>query len=113
MGVESALEITTGKTVSNVYEVAKHPKGKYHGWLKEQQKLPVYLLEKAIRSFEKLILEHESWLQDPTRKVPGFYQLPIGQQQHLLEKHWPDDIQRHRYSIEILKGIIREKEYGE
>ena len=101
----SAPVITTGKTVSNVYEVAKQPKGKYHGWLKQQQKLPVYLLEKAIRSFEKLILEHESWLQDPTRKVPGFYQLPIGQQQHLLEKHWPDDISTFKVLQNILYNI--------
>ena len=74
--------------------------------------MPVHLLEKGVRSFEKQIADHESWLEDPTRKNPNFYQLPIGQQKHLLEKHWPDDIQRHRDSIEILKGVIQEKQYG-
>jgi hypothetical protein len=98
--------------VSDAYEIARAKDGKYHGWLKQQRNLPVHFLEKAIRSFEKLIMDHESWLEDPTRKIPHFYQLPMGQRQHLLEKHWPDDIQRHRDSIEILKGVIREKEHG-
>jgi len=56
---------------ANAYEVAKAG-GKYSGWLKQQRILPVHLLEKAIRSFEKLIAEHESWLEDPARKIPDF-----------------------------------------
>ena len=99
-------------TVSNTYEIAKAAGGKYHGWLKQQRALPIHLLEKAIRSFENLIADHQSWIEDPTRKTPNFYQLPIGQQKHLIEKHWPDDIQRHRDSIEILKGVIQEKKHG-
>jgi hypothetical protein len=100
----------TGVDVSNAYEEAKEANGKYHGWLKQQRNLPVHLLEKAIRSFEKRIAEHQLWIEDPARKNPDFYQLPIGQQKHLLEKHWPDDLQRHRDSIEILKGVTQEKQ---
>jgi hypothetical protein len=102
----------TGTTVSHAYEEAKATNGKYHGWLKQQRNLPVHLLEIAIRSFAKRVAEHQSWIEDPTRNIPDFYQLPIRQQKHLLERHWPDDIQRHRDSIEILKGVIREKQNG-
>lgn len=108
----SATATQAGVTVSDAYEVAKAANGKYHGWLKQQRNLPVHLLEKAIRSFEALIADHEAWIEDPTRKNPDFYQLPTVQQKHLLEKYWPDDIRRHRDSIEILKGIIREKQHG-
>ena len=98
--------------MSHAYEEAKATNGKYHGWLKQQRNLPVHLLEIAIRSFAKRVAEHQSWIEDPTRNIPDFYQLPIRQQKHLLERHWPDDIQRHRDSIEILKGVIREKQNG-
>jgi len=97
---------------ANTYEVAKAG-GKYSGWLKQQRILPVHLLEKAIRSFEKLIAEHESWLEDPARKIPDFYFLHPNQQKHLLEKHWPDDIQRNRDYVTILKGVLQEKRHGD
>jgi hypothetical protein len=45
-------------------------------------------------------------------KIPDFGELGSEQQRYLLEKKWPQDIQRHKDSIEILKGVLQERENG-
>jgi len=93
----------------SAYEIARRPGGKYHGWYLQQLKLTNAQLERAIRSFECLAEQHRQWIADPRSKIPNFDSLHPSQQRDLVERHWRQDIQRHRDSIDILRNILKER----
>ncbi|NJM12380.1 MAG: hypothetical protein HC889_11295 [Synechococcaceae cyanobacterium SM1_2_3] len=104
--------ITAGGTVSNAYEVAKIPSGKHYHWYKQQLNLGHRQLQQGIRSFEKQIEDHESWLCNPQSKVSDWEKRSGAYQEGLLKK-WRQDIARHQEQIAILQGVLKEKDYGE
>jgi hypothetical protein len=101
----------TGDDVSNAYEVAKAG-GKHKDWYRRQLALPDPMLLRAVKSFQKLIKEHEDLIQNPTEKYPEFPEWDVRRQRNLVEHHWPADIARHREFIEILEGLLQERNHG-
>ena len=53
----------------SIYETAKAG-GPHYGFWKEKSKLPNHLIEKSIRSIEKQIALHQSWIAKPYSKLP-------------------------------------------
>jgi hypothetical protein len=74
----------------------------------QQLKLPNIELERGIRSFKKQIAKHQQWINNPLSKNPDFYSLNQDRQRHLLERKWPQDIERQKDQIAILEGILKE-----
>jgi len=91
----------------DAYAVAQTPGQPNYGWLQEQRKLPTVKLEKAIRSFKKQIALHQTWINDPHPKFARDAD-PTDILYHQVHK-WPRDMARHRQSIQILEGVIRER----
>lgn len=101
-----ATAIQAGAAVSNAYEAAKAG-GKHAGYLNQYQSLPDHLVEKAARGFEKQIAAHESWIADPSLKLPPDY--PATDVERLVTKKWPSDIARLKEQRDIVLGIIKER----
>ncbi|MFB1489652.1 MULTISPECIES: phage minor head protein [unclassified Thiocapsa] len=92
----------------DAYTVAQVPGRPHHGWLKQQRRLTTVKLRKAIRSLQKQIALHEAWIATPYEKFPADNADPDEVKYH-QEYKWPADIARHRQLIEILEGVIRER----
>lgn len=80
--------------------------GKHAGTLRQYRDIPSVEIRRGIRSLEKQIGKHQSWLSDPTLKVDSFYNMPEARQAALLEKRWPSDILRQREKMGVLRGIL-------
>lgn len=50
--------------------------GKHSGTLRRYRDVPTIEIQRGIRSLEKQIAKHQTWLTDPTLKVKSFYNLP-------------------------------------
>lgn len=94
------------------YDVAKAG-GANHGWYQQQLGLDNSQLEKGIRSYQKQIAKHRQWIENPRLKIPGFGDLHPNRQQNLIERKWPQDIQRHQDQMAILQGILRARNNGD
>jgi hypothetical protein len=103
----STTSTKTGVDVSNAYEVAKAG-GKHSPWYKQQLDLGYRQLQKGIQSIEKQIADHESWIADPRKKVQDWTVRDPRYQAGLLKK-WQQDIARQKEQVEILKGVLKEK----
>ena len=93
-------------TINDAYKVAKDG-GKHAGLLKNYRDMPIAMVERAIRSMEKQIDLHDSWIKNPYSK------LSADEDQRrvsaLVNKKWPDDILRIKAEAEVLRGHLREQ----
>lgn len=80
--------------------------GKHSGQLTQLLKQTPEQLRKSIGSFENQISKHESWIRDPTSKVPDFCSLRPEHQQNLLY-HWNQDVLRHQELRSIAQDVLR------
>jgi hypothetical protein len=64
-------------------------------------------LTKGIDSLSRQTFEHQDKISNPTKYIPGFYNLDQRQQSALLTKKWPSDMQRQMEQKAILEGILR------
>ncbi len=64
---------------------------------------------RGIRSLERRLREHRQKIHEPEKNVSGFVRLDPRQQQALIERKWPADIQRLQEQKDILGGILRER----
>lgn len=99
-----------GKTA---YEIAKNG-GKHASTYKKYLDVSSKEIQKGIRSLEKQIQEHSDLIKNPieTMKKLGkgdWKSLDPRQQKALLEKKWPGDIKRQEETINIFKGILKER----
>ncbi len=97
-------------TVSNAYEVAKAG-GPHRGWMEKQRTLPTVKLLKSIRSLEKQIAQHQQWIEDPRLKVPA--EMPAEEMNYYVTTKWPNDIARQRQQIDIIRGVLHERNINE
>jgi hypothetical protein len=63
-------------------------------------------LQKGIASIERQIAEHEAKIANPEKFIEGWSALDPRQQQALITKKWPSDIQRQSEQLDILKGLL-------
>ncbi len=98
-----------GESVSQAYEIAKaggRHKGVYTRYL--NQRAPE--IEKSIRSFTKRIKEHQDKIDNPMRYVR--HDITKQHLDHLVSTLWPEEILDFEMKIEIMKGILRERNNG-
>lgn len=91
---------------ASTYDAARSG-GPHAGLLRRYENDPDHLLEKAIRSYERRIAEHEQWIDNPYSKLPVQI-APDAALRYQTEK-WPSDIKRLRQQAEILRGILNER----
>ena len=101
-----------GDMKNTAYEIAINKDGAHHGWYLQQQNLTIKELENGIKSFSKQINQHTLWISNPYAKIPDFDNLHPDKQIHLVEKKWPQDIQRQKDQMAILKGVLKERNNG-
>jgi hypothetical protein len=94
--------------VSNPFEIAKAG-GKHSGFYNQYVNKPDLEIQKAIRSLEKRIAEHQSWIENPELHIPNFSSLDPRQQRALVEDKWLSDIARQQEQKIILEGILQER----
>ena len=93
--------------MSDAYEVAKTVGASHHGWLEKQRQLPTVKLLKSIRSLEKQIAQHQRWIDNPYLKIPA--DIPPEEVDYFVTTKWPNDIARQRQHIEIIRGVLHER----
>lgn len=96
--------------MSNAYEAAKAG-GPHHGWMEKQRKLPTAKLLKSIRSLERQIAQHQQWIDDPYSKIP--VDTLIDEANYYVTTKWPGDIARQRQQIDIIRGVLHERNADE
>lgn len=95
--------------VSNAYEVAKAG-GRHQGVYTRYLNQRAQEIEKSIRSFTKRIEEHQDKIDHPMQYVqPDITERHLA---HLVSILWPEEILDFKMKIEILKGILRERNNG-
>lgn len=94
--------------MTSAYRIAKAG-GKHKNFLENYNRLPDHLIEKAIRSIEKQVALHESWIADPAIKLDSSRYTRERIEQY--QAKWSKDIERQQEQIDILKGIL-ENRYG-
>lgn len=109
--IKQGAKSTTKGTDNNAYEVAKNG-GKHSGFYNQYKNKSPEEIKKGIKSIEKQITEHQDKIKNPEKYIPDFKNLDPRQQEALINKKWPSDIQRQKEQKEILEGILREKVGG-
>ena len=94
--------------MGKAYQAAKAG-GAHQGWYKERLGDGPVQLAKSLRSFAQQADMHQGWLADPASKVPDWELKDARYQRGLLAK-WRQDIRRHHEQIDIILGVLKEKE---
>ena len=73
----------------------------------QQRKLPTVKLLKSVRTLNKQIARHQSWIANPWAKCdPGHDPEKV---RYYQTKKWPNDIARQREQINIIEGVLHER----
>jgi RHS repeat-associated protein len=88
----------------NAYDIAKEG-GKHSGFYKQYVNKSPKEIGRGIQSIEKEIAEHQAKIINPEKYIPNFKDLDSRQQEALINRKWPSDIQRQQEQLDILKGI--------
>ncbi|AZB44646.1 hypothetical protein CEF21_21440 [Bacillus sp. FJAT-42376] len=96
------------KKIGNAYDIAKNG-GKHSGFYKQYINKSPEEIKKGIQSINKQISEHQDKIKNPEKSIPNFKNLDPRQQEALINKKWPSDIQRQMEQKRILEGILRGK----
>ena len=94
-----------GKGSGKAFDVAKSG-GKHSGFYKQYVGKSDDEIRKGIQSLDKQIAEHQAKISNPEAYIPNFKDLDPRQQDALINKKWPSDIQRQMEQKEILEGIV-------
>ncbi|MBK6742517.1 MAG: hypothetical protein IPG66_05870 [Hydrogenophilales bacterium] len=107
----AAIKAASGSVATEAYTVAKAG-GAHAGYLSNYYDLPDHLIQKAIRSTEKQIANHEAWIANPATKLKDLSKFDAEQVRRYVDDKWPADIKRQREHVSILEGILKEREHG-
>lgn len=104
---QKAIAQADNGTILPSYDLAKAG-GAYNKFYDVNASLRLSSLERASRSYGKVISQHEAWLENPESKKwePGTSQQD---KDYCVQKKWPRDLKRNRTYLEIIDGIIKEK----
>jgi RHS repeat-associated protein len=100
----------TSTVAKGAFEIAAEG-GKHAGFLRNYLGKSAKELDRGIASLEKEIATHLDKIKNPGKYIEGFEKLDPRQQQALINKKWPSDIERQRDQLEILKRL-REEQQG-
>lgn len=110
--------LTLRLPVKGPYQIAKAG-GKHAGWLKQYLNKSIKELQRAVKSLDDNIIEHQNLLKDPKKYWKHYGKdkkfgkdwddLDSRQQKALLETEWKDHLQRNKEQKKIIEGLIKEK----
>ncbi|WP_108026903.1 hypothetical protein, partial [Melghirimyces profundicolus] len=100
----------SGGAKANPYDIAKNG-GKHKGFYKQYVEKTDEQIQKGIDSLNKQIQEHRDKIKNPEKYIPHFKELDPRQQNALINKKWPGDIQRQMEQKAILEGILKSRRY--
>ena len=66
------------------------------------------MIERGIKTMEKRIEEHQSWIDNPFIKLPP--DIDERAVNALVNKKWPSDIARIQAELEVLQGILEDRQ---
>ena len=81
--------------------------GKHAGFLQNYRGKSPEELRKGIASLQKQIALHKDKIANPEKHIPNWSSLDPRQQEALIQKKWPSDIQRQAEQLEILNGLLK------
>ncbi|SHI16108.1 RHS repeat domain-containing protein, partial [Desulfofustis glycolicus] len=102
-----------GKTIGaglfrqSAYDIAVGG-GRHAGQLRQFMNQNSKQLFKSIKSYNKRISEHKSWIKNPSSKVPNFNSLSREHQGNLIH-HWNQDIKRAKELKSIAKKVLKKR----
>ncbi|WP_394336049.1 pre-toxin TG domain-containing protein [Bacillus safensis] len=106
-GEKAAKKVEKADTsINDAYDVAKSG-GKHSGFYKQYIDKSPDQIKKGINSIDKQIAEHRDKIKNPEKHIPNFRNLDPRQQEALINKKWPSDIQRQIEQKQILEGILK------
>ncbi|WP_235920049.1 hypothetical protein [Heyndrickxia coagulans] len=94
--------------IDNAYDVARSG-GKHSGFYKQYIDKSPEQIKKGIKSINKQVAEHQDKIKNPEKYIPNFRKLDPRQQDALINKKWPTDIQRQKEQKQILESILKKK----
>ncbi len=94
---------------SNVYETAKSG-GDYAKFYQRYKDEHLPRLNRAAKSLEKVIAEHEAWIKNPALKLGQHAEAEYARR--YVEVKWPKDIARNWAYKDIIDGIIGDRKSG-
>lgn len=98
---------------ADAYKIAQQPRGANHGFLEQYRKLPNHLVQKAVRSIQKQIDQHHAWIDDPALKLGDLRHFAPTQIAYYTQRKWPADIRRQQTQIDVLTGLLEERNRAE
>ncbi len=89
LGTEGTFSIAP----KSAFNIAKQG-GKHKGFLKNNLNRITDELQKGVIKLEKRIAQHQDKIANPSKNIKDWDKLDPRQQQALINKKWPSDIQR-------------------
>jgi RHS repeat-associated protein len=83
--------------------------GRHSGFLQNYVTRSKEEIRRAIKSIEKQIAKHEGKISNPEEHVKDWQRLDPRQQDALVNRKWPGDIQRQKEQVGILKELVKRK----
>ena len=108
-GLYSGLDKLVFQSESEAYIVAKNG-GKHASVITEFGGKPAKEIQKSIRSYEKLIIEHKDKVANPSKYCPDWDTFHPNRQKALVEKIWPTEIQCYTEQMDILQTILNKRQ---
>ncbi|MFI5334208.1 MAG: tetratricopeptide repeat protein [Chlamydiales bacterium] len=107
--IDSACESWLAKSPSEAYIAAKNG-GRHADLIPKFSEKPIKEIEKSIRSYEKLIVEHQDKIVNPSKYCPDWDNFHPNRQKALIEKIWPAEIQCYTEQKDVLTTILNQKQ---
>ncbi len=106
--IDSACESWLAKSPSEAYLAAKNG-GKHADLIPKFSEKPIKEIEKSIRSYEKLITEHQDKIANPLKHYPHWNTLDPRRQDALINKRWPAEIQCYTEQKDVLQTLLDQR----
>ena len=106
--IDGACDSWLAKSPSEAYIAAKNG-GKHARIITEFAGKPAKEIQKSIRSYEKLIIEHKDKIANPAKYCPDSDNFHPNRKKALVEKVWPNEIQCYTEQMDILQTVLNQK----
>lgn len=107
--IDSACENWLAKSPSEAYIAAKNG-GRHARIITEFSSKSVKEVQKSIRSYEKLIAEHNDKIANPSKYCQDWDNFHPNRQKALVEKVWPTEIECYAEQRDILQTILDQRQ---
>ncbi len=107
--IDGACESWLAKSPSEAYIAAKNG-GRHADLIPKFSEKPLKEIEKSIRSYEKLIVEHKDKIANPSKYCQDWDNFHPNRKKALVEKVWPAEIQCYTEQKDILKTILDQRQ---